>query len=92
MSDEVTIEEIKEHYLVKLKLSQITAWCKHVTFISKQDEVIEGRLRWDENTGYQMFWNDVPPVGLMEFANRPEFEYVIDSETNGDSRGYIVEG
>ena len=90
--NDITIEEITEHYEVRLRLSQITAWCKHVEFIGKDGEKVKGRLRWDENTGYEMFWDDVPPVGLMELAHRPEFEYTLDSYTNGDSRGYIVEG
>lgn len=90
MSDEVTIEEIKEHYLVKLKMRQDTAWVKHIDFITKQDEVISGRLRWDENTGYEMFWDDVPPAGLMELADSPEFEYAIDSETEAQGDGYFM--
>lgn len=83
--DDITIEEITEHYLVKMRLRQETAWVKHIEFIGKHDEIIRGRLRWDENTGYEMFWDDIPPVGLMELADSPEFEYAIDSYTNGDN-------
>lgn len=90
--NDITIEEITEHYLVKLRLRQETAWVKHIEFISKQDEVISGRLRWDENTGYEMFWDDIPPVGLMELADSPEFEYVIDSNTEGDGYVSTMEG
>ena len=78
---EVTIEEIHQNYEVKLRLRQETAWVKHIKFMDNHGNTFNARLRWDENTGYMMFWDDVPSAGLIELANRPEFEYVIDSYT-----------
>ena len=78
---EVTIDEIQENYAVRLKLRQETAWVKHIKFLDNYANVYNARLRWDENTGYTMFWDDVPSAGLVELSNRPEFEYVIDSYT-----------
>jgi hypothetical protein len=78
---EVTIDEIHDAgFGVKLKLRQETSWVKHVKFFYGHD-TYNARLRWDENTGYTMFWDDVPPTELVNLSNRPEFEYVIDSYT-----------
>ena len=77
----VTMDEIHVNYGVKLKLRQETSWVKHIKFMDNSANTYSARLRWDENTGYTMFWDDVPPADLVTLANRPEFEYVIDSYT-----------
>lgn len=77
----VTIEEFHQQFGVKLNLRQETSWVKHLKFFDNHGNSYEARLRWDENSGYEMFWDTTPSVELTEMTYRPEFEYIIDSYT-----------
>jgi hypothetical protein len=58
-----------------------TSWVRFIEFSTDDDKVYGARLRWDENHGYEIFWVDEPPQELKDMADRPEFEYVLDSYT-----------
>ena len=74
----ITIDEIHEKYGVKLRHHQETAWMRLIEFRDNKGDVYHGRLRGDENHGYEMHWDGVPPLDLKRMADRPEFEYVLD--------------
>jgi hypothetical protein len=74
----VTMDEIHEHYGVKMKMHHETSWMRLIEFRDNQHNVYQARLRWDESKGYEIFWNDVPPPELARLAERPEFEYTLD--------------
>ena len=80
----ITIEEIHEKYGVKLRFHQETSWMRLIEFRDNKGEVYHGRLRWDENHGYEMHWDGVPPLDLKQMADRPEFEYVLDWYTEDE--------
>ena len=75
MSDEVTISEIQESFYIKQRLRHDTSWEKDVQLTNGAGVMFKGRLRWSDNYGYEMFWDGAKP----EMADRPEFEYVLDS-------------
>ena len=81
MTKAITLEEIQEGYFIRTRLHMETSWVRFLEFYTEDDEVYGARLRWDENHGYEIFWVDEPPQDLRDMANRPEFEYVIDSYT-----------
>lgn len=81
MTAEVTREEILNKYMVQSSGIATTGWTKYIILNtgSPNGQYI-GRLHWDSNDGYTMFWdNDKAP----KEAYRPEFEYVLDSITEG---------
>lgn len=82
IAQEVTGEELLSLYNIVSVEPKITSWVKDVMFIVDGITRYEGRLRWDENNGYEMFWDDKKPPQ----ADRPEFEYVLDSLTRKDYR------
>ena len=75
MSDEVTISEMQESFDIKQRLRHDTSWAKDVELTNGAGVMFKGRLRWSDNYGYEMFWDGAKP----EMADRPEFEYVLDS-------------
>ena len=81
MTDEVSIQEIMDKYMISSSPQEIIGWRRHV-IISTDTNSYMGRLYWDSNDGYDMYWDDdsqVPPE-----ASRPEFEYVLDCITDMD--------
>ena len=72
---EVTVSEMNESFDIHQNRRLETAWVKDVSLVDGARKLFTGRLRWDENQGYDMIWDDDKP----EMANRPEFEYVLDS-------------
>lgn len=81
MTEPITFEEINQKYFVKLRLHMETSWVRFIEFSTDDGEVYGARLRWDENHGYELFWVSAPPQDLKDMADRPEFEYVLDSYT-----------
>lgn len=81
MPEPITIDEIHQEYGVKLRLHEETSWMRLIEFRNNKSEIFQARLRWDENHGYEIFWVDFPPQDLKDMADRPEFEYVLDSYT-----------
>ena len=80
IAQEITGEELMSLYNIVSEDPRITAWVKDVMFIVDGITRYEGRLRWDEHNGYEMFWDDKTPPE----ADRPEFEYILDSLTRQD--------
>jgi hypothetical protein len=80
----ITIEEIHVKYGVKLRLHQETSWMRLIEFRDNKGDIYQARLRWDENNGYEIFWADSPPQDLLDMADRPEFEYVLDWYTEDE--------
>jgi len=80
IAQEVTGEELQNKYMIQSSHPVVTSWVKDVMFIVDGLTRYEGRLRWDANNGYEMFWDDRTPPE----ADRPEFEYILDSLTRQD--------
>lgn len=78
----VTKNELLESFKVRQMFRQETSWVKHLEFTdTNSGERYRGRLRWNENDGYVMFWDNKLPDNLTGMWMRPEFEYVLDSYT-----------
>jgi hypothetical protein len=72
---EVTVDEMNKAFNIKQRLRRETAWAKDFELVDTNRKLFGGRLLWDENYGYDVIWDTDKP----EMANRPEFEYVLDS-------------
>lgn len=81
IAQEVTGEELQNKYMIQSSHPVVTSWVKDVILNTGGNTgEYTGRLRWNENDGYEMFWDDkMPPE-----ADRPEFEYILDSLTRQD--------
>ena len=81
IAQEITGEELLNKYMIQSSGPKVTSWAKDVILNTGGNTgEYTGRLRWDENDGYKMFWDDkMPPE-----ADRPEFEYILDSLTRQD--------
>jgi hypothetical protein len=73
---EVTVDEMLESFSIKQRMRRETAWAKDFELSNGyRKEFFAGRLMWDENYGYEVIWDTDAP----KMADRPEFEYVLDS-------------
>jgi len=73
---EVTVSEMNELFNINQHRRRETGWVKDFELSNgNRKEFFAGRLSWDENYGYDIIWDTDKP----EMANRPEFEYVLDS-------------
>lgn len=79
MTREATREDILRKYIVISNGIESTGWTKHITLKSDKREYV-GRLHWDSHDGYSMYWDG---ISMPEEAYLPEFEYVLDSITEG---------
>ena len=76
MSNEVTLNELVESFVVNVGWPKTIGWVKTFTLTNGAGVRFSGRLYWDANEGYSIYWdNDKAP----EMADRPEFEYCLDS-------------
>lgn len=76
MHGEVTQDEFMDTFVIIDSVKQETAWRKRVRFRDANGKEYYLVLNWDEDNGYLAHWpNDDRP----KMADRPEFEYVIDS-------------
>jgi hypothetical protein len=80
IAQEVTGEELQNKYVIQSSFPKVTSWVKDVFFLVDGLTRYEGRLRWNENDGYEVFWDDKTPPE----ADRPEFNYILDSLTRQD--------
>ena len=71
---EVTYAEMQESFTIKQRTRRETSWVKEFELVNGARKLFAGRLRWDENTGYEVIWDTDSP----EMAYRPEFEYILD--------------
>jgi hypothetical protein len=77
---EVTREEILRKYMVLSGKKETNGWAKHIRLHTGGKDEYVGTLYWDSNDGYRMYWDDDK---IPAEAYRPEFEYVLDSITEG---------
>lgn len=76
--DEVTIQEMMDKYMISSSDTETIGWRRHI-ILNDSDTNYMGRLYWDSDNGYEMYWDDesnTPPE-----SKRPEFEYVLDCIT-----------
>lgn len=79
--NEVTHEELDESFNIKISWPKTIAFVKTFSLTNGAGVTFSGRLYWDANDGYTIQWdNDKAP----EMADRPEFEYVLDSHMLGN--------
>ena len=77
---EVTEKELLDTFMLQSEGTRITSWSRRIVFNDGDSEFM-GTLSWDADDGYGMYWyDDVPPEAM-----RPEFEYVLDCVTNGNT-------
>ena len=72
---EVTVSEMNDSFDIRQVFRRETGWVKSFVLVDGERVLFGGRLHWDEDNGYEAFWDGKKP----EMANRPEFEYVLDS-------------
>ena len=72
---EVTVDEMNESFSIKQRMRRETGWVKDFELVNGARKLFAGRLMWNEDFGYDVIWDTEKP----EMANRPEFEYVLDS-------------
>ena len=72
---EVTVSEMNDSFSITQLMRRETGWCKKFELVNGARMLFSGTLYWDEDNGYEAFWDGKKP----EMANRPEFEYVLDS-------------
>lgn len=65
-------------YVIIDSVKKNTGWRKEVRLRDKNGNEYNLTLNWNEDIGYQAYWpdDDMPPL-----ADRPEFEYIVDSIT-----------
>ena len=72
---EVTVNEMNESFSIKQRMRRETGWVKDFELVNGARKLFAGRLMWNEDFGYDVIWDTEKP----EMADRPEFEYVLDS-------------
>lgn len=77
IAQEMTGEELMSVYNIVSVGPRVKSWVKPFTLESLDTDYKDysGRLHWDEDNGYEIFWNGEPAPE----SNRPEFAYTLDS-------------
>lgn len=85
MSNEVTREELLTNFDILVGPERSTGWTRDISIKGEGDsDYTQVLLRWDEDYGYMFeVFGDIPN-SLKSFMTRPEFEYMLDSVTNGE--------
>ena len=79
MTQEVSVMELMDKYMISCSSVANTAWTKYIILNDGANQY-SGRLHWDAHEGYECAWDgEIPPE-----ADRPEFEYTLDCITEGD--------
>lgn len=78
----VSSEELLDKYGVVLTDKEDVGWVKKLSFVAEDGVPYKCALYWDIWDGYEIVWVGVPPKDLMDLADRPEFEYIVDSITD----------
>jgi len=74
--NEVTLDELKESFNINMSWQKVIGWVKTFDMTNGAGVKFSGRLYWDSNDGYSIYWdNEKAP----DMADRPEFEYMLDS-------------
>jgi len=83
IAQEVTGEELQNKYQISSSHPKVKSWVKTFSLDAGSggdEKYYEGRLYWNDDDGYSIFWDGAIP----EEADRPEFEYILDSLTRQD--------
>jgi hypothetical protein len=80
MTDEVTVMELLDKYMISSDGKVSTGFAKSI-ILNDGTNQYSGRLYWDSHDGYEMIWDNTSPPE----ADRPEFEYSLDSITEMDN-------
>jgi hypothetical protein len=75
----VTRRELLDKYGIVCVGMSSECWSKDITFVAQDGKPYKCVLYWDMIDGYEIVWEGVPPKDLMDLADRPEFEYMVDS-------------
>jgi len=76
--NEVTLNELKESFDIDVSWPETLGWVKVFHLTNGAGVKFSGDLYWDTHDGYNIVWhNGMAP----EMADRPEFEYMLDSYT-----------
>lgn len=88
MIDEVSRNEIVSKYRVLPTGITTTGWTKDIKMAEwgSLEWQYTGRLHWDSHDGYSIYWDTVAPPE----ADRPEFEYILDSITEGANEQSVL--
>ena len=79
MSEEVSVMELLDKYMISSDGKVSTGFAKSI-ILNDGTNQYSGRLYWDSHDGYEMIWDGTAPPE----ADRPEFEYSLDSITEMD--------
>jgi hypothetical protein len=77
MTGEVTVSELMNKYMISSDGKMSTGFAKSI-ILNDGTNKYSGRLHWDSNDGYSMYWDSTTPPE----ADRPEFEYILDCITD----------
>ena len=80
MTGEVSVMELLDKYMISSDGKVSTGFAKSI-ILNDGTNQYSGRLYWDSHDGYEMIWDGTPPPE----ADRPEFEYSLDSITEMDN-------
>ena len=81
MTEEVSVMELLDKYMISSDGKTSTGFTKSI-ILNDGTNQYSGRLHWDSNDGYTMAWDTKPAPE----ADRPEFEYSLDSITEMDNQ------
>ena len=72
----ISVLEVLERFTINEVKHEQTGFVRHLQLADTNlGKTYSGRLYWDSNDGYSMWWDGDKPEG----TDRPEFEYVLDS-------------
>lgn len=85
MSNDVTREELLNNFDILIGPERSTGWTRELSIKGKDDfNYTQATLRWDEDYGYMFEVHGEVPDSIKSFKDRPEFEYALDSLSNGE--------
>lgn len=73
--DLVDVDELKEAFEVNIGWPKTLGWVKPFNLTDKSGVKFNGRLYWDANDGYSIYWDS---ERAPEMAHRPDFAYALD--------------
>jgi len=80
MTEEVSVMELLDKYMISSDGKTTVGFSKSI-ILNDGTSQYSGKLSWDDRDGYSMYWDTPAPPE----ADRPEFEYSLDSITEMDN-------
>lgn len=74
----VTLNEIRESFDIDISWPKTIAYVKTFTLTNGAGVKFKGRLYWDSNDGFSVYWETKAP----EMAFQEDFLYELDSYSN----------